>query len=246
MNMRLLILEGKTDVSFFLPILKGIYGFNEYDHSIKERIPIGRHKTKSAILSTPIPLVKNDVLLIVYHTGGKDNLPKAVRNIIYTLEIWEDELKPGVIGVVRDADTNKNIMNWIKSILREFEPQLDNDSLKIGEIQIVPFALGDINVGISYVESKQELELMLVELANKESTLTKFSSSIQALSRDKGKLLTPKDIMHVLAIAKDFDGDEISGLYRGFMEKLIRNQRRSIMELLKSSGLSGFLVKITG
>ncbi|WP_456394934.1 DUF3226 domain-containing protein [Thermococcus sp.] len=244
MDVRLLILEGKTDVSFFLPILRGIYGFSEDKRQLKD-IPIGKHRSKDTILSTPIALTNNNILLIVYHTGGKDNFPKALKNIIHTLDLWEERLKPSVIGVVRDADTSQNVINWLGSILREFNPLLEKEKFKINDIRIIPFALGDIKVENPYIRPKRELELMLVELASKESTLTNFSRSIQALSNDKKRPLTPKDVMHVLAIAKDFDGDSLSGLYRKFMEELIRTQRSVFVSILKESRVIDFLEQLT-
>ena len=50
-----------------------------------------------------------------------------------------------------------------------------------------------------------------------------------------------KDVMHILAIAKDFDGDSMSGLYRKFIEELINDKTTTIIEVLKHTKIDMFL-----
>jgi len=244
---RILLLEGPMDVSFFVPILKGLYGFRE-DRNYWELIPIKR--VREGVLSSPIPLIKDDFLLVVHHAGGRDNLPKALGLILETLTYWETLPAPSVVGIVRDIDTNRDVLEWAKSILRKFSPVSDGDSLLVAssgrEVRIVPFAIGNVKLAHPNIEEKRELELILARLAKEESTLTRFSHSIGALKEDKGSKLTPKDVMHVLAIAKSFSGDSLSGLYRKFVKEFIRDQRDVFVDVLNESGVVDFLEKLIG
>ena len=47
--------------------------------------------------------------------------------------------------------------------------------------------------------------------------------------------------MHVLAIAKDFDGGSMSGLYRKFIESVLDNNKDIVVEVLKYTGIDSFL-----
>ncbi|NJE53952.1 DUF3226 domain-containing protein [Thermococcus sp. 21S9] len=243
---RILLLEGSMDVSFFVPVLKGLYDFNE-NRKYWELIPIKR--VGRDVLSSPIPLIKDDLLLVIHHAGGRNNLPKALGLIIATLAYWENLPSPSVVGIVRDVDTNRDVLEWTKSILRKFSPVSDEDSLLVTlsgwRVRVLPFAIGNVKLAHPNIEEKRELELLLARLAKEESTLTRFSRSIKVLNEDKGSKLTPKDIMHVLAIAKNFSGDSLSGLYRKFVEELIRTQRDVFVDVLNESGVVDFLEKLT-
>jgi len=46
--------------------------------------------------------------------------------------------------------------------------------------------------------------------------------------------------MHVLAIANNFDGDSMSGLYRKFIEELINNKKDTVEEVLKQTKIEEF------
>lgn len=247
METRILLLEGPMDVSFFVPVLKRLYSFRE-SREYRELIPI-KPKEKNNLLSYPIPLLKDDLLLVVHHTGGKDNLPKALRIVLGTLPYWGELPAPSVIGVVRDVDTNQDVLEWAKSTIREFSPTIDENALLVipngQRVRVIPFAIGNVKLSHPNIEEKRELELLLTKLAKDESILTKFSRSIEALKEDKGSKLTPKDVMHVLAIAKNFSGDSLSGLYRKFVEELIRNQHDIFFGVLKESGVMDFLGQLT-
>jgi len=128
METRILLLEGPMDVSFFVPVLKGLYGFRE-DRNYLELIPIKR--VRGDVLSSPIPLIKDDLLLVVHHAGGRDNLPKALGLILETSAYWETLPAPSVVGIVRDVDTNRDVLEWAKSVLRKFSPVSDGDSLLV-------------------------------------------------------------------------------------------------------------------
>ena len=170
-------------------------------------------------------------------------MKRVLKNILSWANFHRVELHK--VGVVRDIDTTQNIMEWAKSSLRHSHPVVKGDSLWVGEIEIIPFGLGNINIDNPNIEKKKELELLLTALAEKESTLSQFERSLNQLKEDAQRKLKPKDVMHVLAIAKDYDGDSMSGLYRKFVEKLINEKPELIEEFLKESGLKEFLDRIT-
>ena len=250
-NIRLLLLEGPTDVNFFVPILKSMYEFREASNEFYNKIPLGRENSegKPNSLSNPICLIKNGRVLVVFHVGGRDNLARALKLVFYSFDRWEEQFRPKIVGVARDMDTTHDVLEWTKSILRDFSPVNEGDSLLVTlqerRVKVIPFAIGNVMLGHPNIEEKRELELLLTKLANGEGILTKFSRSIEALNSDKGSTLTPKDVMHVLAIAKNFDGDSLSGLYRKFVEGLIRNQYDIFVDVLRESGVMDFLEQLT-
>ncbi|EHR78561.1 hypothetical protein OCC_11482 [Thermococcus litoralis DSM 5473] len=239
MEVRLLLLEGRTDVSFFLPLIKEFYRFRESNAGC-EILPFSKDKE----LSRPICLIKYKTLLVILHANGKDNLKKALKAVFRAVERFED--RPTIIGVARDVDTEENILNWAKSTLQAggFEPEVKNGYLLVNGITIVPFGIGDVTFDAKDIEPKKELELLMTLLAKKESNLSRLENSISQLSKDLERKLTPKDVMHLLAIARNYKGDSMSGLYRNFIEKLIRENRGLIEEFLDESGLRTFLETI--
>ncbi|WP_048148098.1 DUF3226 domain-containing protein [Palaeococcus ferrophilus] len=238
MKIRLLLLEGRTDVNFFLPIIKKLYGFHEINC---ENLPISEGGSKNRELSKAICLSKNGVQLVVWHTNGKDNLKNALRLIFRAVERFEN--KPAIIGVARDVDTEEDILNWAKSTLQGggFEPEVKDSYLLVNGIKIVPFGIGDVDFDAKDIDIKKELELLLALLAKRESSLSKLGNSISQLSNDLGRKLTPKDVMHLLAIARKYKGDSMSGLYRNFIETLVRRNRELVEEFLDESRLRTFL-----
>ena len=249
-DVRLLLLEGPTDISFFVPLFKKIYEFREAPKDLYGRIPIGKSFENSQnLLSRPICLVKNNQAVVLFYVGGKKKLSQALKLVISSLDIWEENFRPGIIGVARDMDTNQDVLEWAKSILRDFSPVREGNSLLVTtqgrRIRVIPFAVGNVMFGHPNIEEKRELELLLTKLAGSESTLTKFSRSIKALNEDKGSKLTPKDVMHVLAIAKNFGSDRLSGLYKNFVWELIQNQYDIFVDVLRESGVMDFLGQLT-
>ena len=239
MELRLLILEGKTDVSFFLPLLKGIYRFKEDKEKCKT-LPFSRNNE----VSMPICLVRDNILLVILHTNGKNNIPRALKGILKSLERFEE--RPSLVGVARDADTEADVLNWTKSTLSEFDPVLKDSILVINGVKVVPFGIGNMSLEDPNIEVKKELELLLTSLARRESSLSKLQTSIPTLVNELERKLRPKDVMHLLAIIKNYDGDSMSGLYRKFLEKLIREQPELTKEFLSESGLKDFLGTLLG
>ncbi|WP_010478646.1 DUF3226 domain-containing protein [Thermococcus zilligii] len=238
MELRILLLEGKTDVNFFLPLVEH-YGFRENGEACKT-LPFPRDSD----LSRPICLTKGETLLIVLHAGGKDKIKKALKVIFKALNRFDEQ--PTIIGVARDIDTEKDILNWAKSTLGMFEPEVEDGYLVVKGIKVVPFGIGEVLIDDKNIETKKELELLMAFLAKKESTISKLGGSIHKLSEDLRKKLTPKDIVHLLAIAKNYTGDSLSGLYRNFIEELIRENPEVVEEFLDESGLKMFLDVLAG
>lgn len=239
METRLLLLEGRTDVSFFLPLIKELYGFKE---AKCEDLPVLEEGPKKKGLSRAICLSKDDTRLVVWHANGKDNLKNALKLIFKAIERLEDT--PAIIGIARDVDTEESILNWAKSTLQSggFEPDVKDGYLMINGIKVIPFGIGEVDFDARDIDLKKELELLMALLAKKESSLSKLEGSISQLRKDLGRKLTPpKDIMHLLAIARNYGGDSMSGLYRNFIEKLIRENRELVEEFLNESGLKEFL-----
>jgi len=246
-NVRLLLLEGPTDISFFTPVLKKVCGFQEAPKDFYSKIPIGKkfEDNQNLPLSKPICLVKNNQAVVLFHVGGKDRLPKALELVIDSLDMWEEHFRPRIIGVVRDIDTERDVFNWARNVLSSFNPIKRDGALVVNGVDVVPFGVGSVEIDNPNVEEKKELELLLIALAEKESTLSQFERSLNQLKEDAQRKLKPKDVMHVLAIAKDYDGDSMSGLYRKFVEKLINEKPELMEELLMESGLKDFLDRIT-
>ncbi|MBO8183862.1 MAG: DUF3226 domain-containing protein [Archaeoglobus sp.] len=237
MKLNLLLVEGPTDKVFFETLIENVYGFK------KENVEIeGLGETGFNL--PPITFKKGDTVIALINAQDKNRMKRVLKNILSWVNFHRIELHK--VGVARDIDTTQNIMEWAKSSLRQFHPVVKGDSFWIGEIEIIPFGLGNINIENPNIEGKKELELLLTALAEKESTLSQFERSLNQLKEDAQRKLKPKDVMHVLAIAKDYDGDSMSGLYRKFVEKLINEKPELIEELLKESGLKEFLDKITG
>ncbi|WP_042698948.1 DUF3226 domain-containing protein [Thermococcus sp. PK] len=249
-NVRVLLLEGPTDISFFVPILKRMYGFQEAPKELYGKIKIGKNYPNGNrdSLSKPVCIVKNGRVVVLFHVGGRDKLPKALRGVLTTLDAyWDEDFRPRIVGVVRDIDTEHNVFNWVKSVLRSLNFEENGEGiLLVGGIRVVPFGLGNVGVDNPNIEEKRELELLLTALVEKAGTLSEFERSLEQLKEDAQRKLKPKDVMHVLAIAKDYDGDAMSGLYRKFIEELIRAKPELIEELLEESGLRGFLDKMVG
>ncbi len=238
MELRILLLEGKTDVSFFLPLIEHFCGFRE-DRTICGTLPFSRDN----YLSRPICLTNGETLLVILHANGKDKIKKALNVLFKALNRFEEW--PTLIGVARDVDTEENILNWAKSTLRMFEPDVEDNYIVVKGIKVVPFGIGEITIDEQNLETKKELELLITLLARKESILSRLEGSIHQLSVELRKKLTPKDIMHLLAIARNYTGDSLSGLYRNFIERLIRENPEVVKEFLDESGLKAFLDVLT-
>ncbi|AIU68855.1 hypothetical protein TEU_00070 [Thermococcus eurythermalis] len=237
MKLNLLLIEGSTDKAFFETLIENIYGFK------KEKVEIeGFSKTKLNL--PPITFKRENTVIALINAQDKNRMKRILKNIL----LWANFHRVGLhkVGVARDIDTTRDIMEWAKSSLRQFYPVVKEDSLWVGEIEIIPFGLGNISIHNPNIERKKELELLLTALAEKESTLSQFERSLNQLKEDAQRRLKPKDVMHVLAIAKDYDGDSMSGLYRKFVEKLINEKPELIEGLLRESGLKEFLDRITG
>lgn len=247
-DVKLLLLEGPTDISFFAPLLKKVYGFREAPKDLHDKIPLGKNfeNPQSSPLSRPICLVKDNQAVVMFHIGGKDRLSKALKLVISSLHIWEEHFRPNLIGVARDIDTEHDVVNWARNVLSSFNPVERDGALVVNDVEVVPFGIGSVEINNPNVYEKKELELLLTALAEKESTLSQFERSLNQLKEDAQRRLKPKDVMHVLAIAKDYDGDSMSGLYRKFVEKLINEKPELIEGLLRESGLKEFLDRITG
>ncbi len=238
MEVRILLLEGRMDVSFFLPLIEHFYGFRE-NREVCEILPFSRDND----LSRPICLTKNETLLVVLHANGKDKIKKALSVIFKALNRFEE--MPTLIGVARDVDTEENVLNWAKSTLRMFEPEVKDSYLLVNGVKVVPFGVGNVTIDKQNLEAKKELELLITLLARKESTLSRLEGSIRQLTAELRRKLTPKDVMHLLAIAKNYTGDSLSGLYRNFIEETIRKNPEVVKEFLDESGLKTFLDFLT-
>jgi len=79
--MRILLLEGTTDVAFFLPILKKLYGFSEINCDGLIRAE------KMKDISKPICLENGDVKLIVFHSGGKPKQKQALTAMLTAIKM---------------------------------------------------------------------------------------------------------------------------------------------------------------
>ncbi|MCD6188736.1 MAG: DUF3226 domain-containing protein [Thermococcus sp.] len=236
MKLNLLLVEGPTDKAFFETLIENVYGFK------KEKVEIeGLGETGFNL--PPITFKKGDTVIALINAQDKNRMKRVLKNILSWANFHRVELHK--VGVVRDIDTTQNIMEWAKSSLRHSHPVVKGDSLWVGEIEIIPFGLGNINIDNPNIEKKKELELLLTALAEKESTLSQFERSLNQLKEDAQRKLKPKDIMHVLAIAKEYDGDSMSGLYKEFTGKLINEKPKLMKEFLEGTGLKEFLDKIT-
>ncbi len=236
MNLSLLLVEGSTDKAFFETLIEKVYGFK------KEKVEV-EGLSEAGLNLPPITFRRRDTVIALITAQDKNRMKRVLKNIL----LWArfHKVKLHKVGVVRDIDTTLNIMEWAKSSLRQFHPVVKETSLWIGDIEVIPFGLGNINIDNPNIEKKKELELLLTALAEKESTLSHFERSLNQLKEDAQRRLKPKDVMHVLAIAKDYDGDSMSGLYRKFVEKLINEKPKLMKDFLKESGLKEFLDRIT-
>ncbi|WP_297523540.1 DUF3226 domain-containing protein [Thermococcus sp.] len=239
MEVRILLLEGRTDVSFFLPLIEHFYRFRE-NREACEILPFSRDND----ISRPICLTKGETLLVVLHANGKDKIKRALSAIFKGLNRFEE--LPALMGVARDVDTEEDVLNWAKSTLRKFESEVKDGYLLVNGVKVVPFGVGNVTIDEQNLEAKKELELLIALLARKESTLSKLEGSIGQLTVELGRKLMPKDIMHLLAIAKNYTGDSLSGLYRNFIEEMIRKTPGVVKEFLNESGLKTFLDFLTG
>ena len=243
--MRILLLEGTTDVAFFVPILKKLYGFSE--ENCKDIL--GRFKLGG--LSNPICLNQDGVYLIVFHAGGKDKQKQALKAILLAIKMgYISDVE--ILGVARDVDHEHDVKNWTKSVIKNggFSVREDGKFLVIDDLnlKVAILGIGNYSVndfGIPSFELKRELEAVITDIAQKDSVTTKFKASLESLSNDAGRKLKPKDIMHVLAIAKDFDGDSMSGLYRKFVESVLDNNKDTVVEVLEYTGIDSFLRTLT-
>ena len=238
--MRILLLEGTTDVAFFIPILKKLYGFSETNC---DDIRVERLKD----MSKPICLKRGDVNLVVFHSGGKPKQKQTLVAILTAIKMgYLSDVE--ILGIARDIDQEHDVKNWVKSIITNagFNVKEDDKFLIVEDLNLKIAVLGignydEDDFNIPSFELKRELEAVITEIAKEISITTKFKNSLESLSKDANRRLKPKDVMHILAIAKDFDGDSMSGLYRKFIEELINHKTTTITEVLKHTKIDMFL-----
>ncbi|MFA4668241.1 DUF3226 domain-containing protein [Pyrococcus kukulkanii] len=237
MEVNVLLVEGQTDRTVFKTLIEKIYGFR------KEKVEI-EGLGKTGLNLTYVTFRKDNTVIVLINAQDKYRMKDILRNVLSWANFHKVKLHR--IGLLRDMDTNLDIIGWAKSSLRQFHPIVKGTSLWINDTEIIPFGLGNVESENPVIEKKRELELLLTLLAEKESTLSRFQRSLNQLKEDTGRRLKPKDIMHVLAIAKEYDGDSMSGLYRKLIEDILRINPKVIEEFLKETGLREFLDKITG
>lgn len=146
--MRILLLEGITDVAFFIPILKKLYGFSEIscDGIIRAE--------KMGDISKPICLENEDVKLIVFHSGGKSKQKHALTAMLTAIKMgYLSNIK--ILGIARDIDQEHDVKNWTKSIIKNagFEVKegdkfliIEDLNLKIAVLGIANYDEDDFNI----------------------------------------------------------------------------------------------------
>ncbi|MFA4641312.1 DUF3226 domain-containing protein [Pyrococcus kukulkanii] len=237
MEVNVLLVEGQTDRAVFETLIEKIYGFR------KEKVEI-EGLGKTGLNLTYVTFRKDNTVIVLINAQDKYRMKDVIKNVLSWANFHKVKLHR--IGLLRDIDTNLDIIGWAKSSLRQFSPTVKGTSLWINDTEIIPFGLGNVDIENPVIKKRKELELLLTLLAEKESTLSRFQRSLNQLKEDTGRRLKPKDIMHVLAIAKEYDGDSMSGLYRKLIEDIPRRNPEVIDEFLKETGLREFLDKITG
>lgn len=236
MKLSILIVEGPTDKAFFETLIEKVYGFK------REKVEIEGFG-KVGFNLPPITFKMGAAVIAIINAQDKNRMKRVLKNVLSWAKFHKVKLHK--IGVARDVDTTQNLVEWAKSSIRKFSPVIKGTSLWVDDIEVIPFGLGNIEIANPNIEKKKELELLLTALTEKESTLSHFERSLNQLTEDAQRKLRPKDVMHILAIANEYDGDSMSGLYRKFTEKVIEEKPKLMEEFLKETGLKEFLDKIT-
>ncbi|BAA29225.1 DUF3226 domain-containing protein [Pyrococcus horikoshii] len=241
MRIKLIIVEGKTDESFFKVLLEKLYGFREAKKLTPE-FPIGKWGFR--IGEHPLVLEKDNIALVIIHAEGKQRIPKVLKSVL-------DSVKLGLLNVeevyvVRDVDEGNDVFEWVLSFLREREVRVDNGAIVTEGVKIYPYGMGNLTLNEPFVKEKKELELSLAYLAKLDGILEKYRGSMRALSQDKGDKLTPKDVMHILSIANDYTGDCLSGLYEKYIGIMIHRNRELLIRFLSEVNLLPLLERMVG